>query len=65
MEEIPTSRLAGGQGVNQNVFYPVLSSNNAYYDQQTNWPDLQLDVIQGAKTATQAQALYQRDWTAP
>jgi raffinose/stachyose/melibiose transport system substrate-binding protein len=54
-----------GKGVNQNVFYPVLSSNNAYYDQQANWPDLQLDVIKGSKTAAQAAALYQRDWTAP
>jgi raffinose/stachyose/melibiose transport system substrate-binding protein len=54
-----------GKGVNQNVFYPVLSSNNAYYDTQTNWPDLQLAVIQGSKTAEQAAALYQKDWTAP
>jgi raffinose/stachyose/melibiose transport system substrate-binding protein len=54
-----------GKGVNQNNFYPVLSSSNAYYDQQTNWPDLQLDVIQGSKTAAQAAALYQQDWTAP
>jgi raffinose/stachyose/melibiose transport system substrate-binding protein len=54
-----------GKGVNQNVFYPVLSSNNAYYDTQTNWPDLQLDVIQGSKTAAQAAQLYQQDWTAP
>jgi raffinose/stachyose/melibiose transport system substrate-binding protein len=53
------------KGVNQNVFYPVLSSNNAYYDQQANWPDLQLDVIQGSKTAAQAAQLYQSDWTAP
>jgi raffinose/stachyose/melibiose transport system substrate-binding protein len=54
-----------GKGVNQNVFYPVLSSNNAYYDQQANWPDLQLEVIQGSKTAAQAAAVYQQDWTAP
>lgn len=54
-----------GKGVNLNVFYPTLSSNNAYYDQQTNWPDLQLDVIQGSKTAAEAAALYQKDWTAP
>jgi raffinose/stachyose/melibiose transport system substrate-binding protein len=54
-----------GKGVNQNNFYPVLSSNNGFYDQQTNWPALQLDVIQGSKTAAQAAALYQKDWTAP
>jgi raffinose/stachyose/melibiose transport system substrate-binding protein len=63
-----TARAMGswfGKGVNQNNFYPVLSSNNGYYDQQTNWPALQLDVIQGSKTAAQAAALYQQDWTAP
>ncbi|HEX6521232.1 MAG TPA: extracellular solute-binding protein [Streptosporangiaceae bacterium] len=54
-----------GKGVNLNVFYPTLSSNNAYYDTQTNWPNLQLDVIQGKKTAEQAAQLYQQDWTAP
>jgi raffinose/stachyose/melibiose transport system substrate-binding protein len=54
-----------GKGVNLNNFYPVLSASNAYYDQQTNWPDLQLAVIQGSKTAAQAAALYQQDWTAP
>lgn len=54
-----------GKGVNQNVFYPVLSNSNGYYDQRTNWPDLQLDVIQGKKTAAQAQAMYQKDWTSP
>jgi raffinose/stachyose/melibiose transport system substrate-binding protein len=54
-----------GKGVNQNNFYPVLSANNAYYDQQTHWPDLQLAVVQGSKTPAQAAALYQQDWTAP
>jgi raffinose/stachyose/melibiose transport system substrate-binding protein len=54
-----------GKGVNQNVFYPVLSPNNGYYDQQTYWPDLQLSVIQGKMTATQAAATYAKDWTAP
>jgi raffinose/stachyose/melibiose transport system substrate-binding protein len=54
-----------GKGVNRNNFYPVLSSSNAYYDQQTHWAELQLAVVQGAKTAAQAAALYQQDWTAP
>jgi len=54
-----------GKGLNLNNFYPTLSANNAYYDQQTNWPDLQLDVIQGKKTAAEAAALYQQNWTAP
>ena len=51
-----------GKGVNRNVMYPVLSPNNGYYDQQTNWPDLQLQVIQGKMTAQQAAATYQKDW---
>ena len=42
--------------------YPVLSPNNGYYDQQTNWPDLQLQVIQGKMSAQQAAATYQKDW---
>ncbi len=51
-----------GKGVNRNVMYPVLSPNNGYYDQQTNWPDLQLQVIQGKMSAQQAAATYQKDW---
>ena len=53
-----------GKGVNRNVMYPVLSPNNGYYDQQTNWPDLQLQVIQGKMSAQQAAATYQKDWKA-
>ncbi|MBV9380011.1 MAG: extracellular solute-binding protein [Streptosporangiaceae bacterium] len=54
-----------GQGVNRNVFYPVLSPNNGYYDQETYWPYLQLAVVQGSKTPAQAAATYQQDWKAP
>ena len=54
-----------GKGVNQNDFYPVLSPNNGYYDQQANWPTLQLNVIQGKMTAQKAAATYAKDWTAP
>jgi raffinose/stachyose/melibiose transport system substrate-binding protein len=53
-----------GKGVNRNVLYPVLSPNNGYYDQQANWPDLQLSVIQGKMTAQQAAAQYAKDWKA-
>ncbi len=53
-----------GKGVNRNVMYPVLSPNNGYYDQQSNWPDLQLQVIQGKMSAQQAAATYQKDWKA-
>jgi raffinose/stachyose/melibiose transport system substrate-binding protein len=51
-----------GKGVNQNVVFPLLSPDNGYYDQQANWPDLQLQVIQGKMTATQAAATYAKDW---
>jgi raffinose/stachyose/melibiose transport system substrate-binding protein len=51
-----------GKGVSQGVLYPVLSPNDGYYDQQANWPDLQLSVIQGKMTAQQAAATYEKDW---
>ena len=51
-----------GKGVNRLVMYPVLSPNNGYYDQLANWPDLQLQVIQGKMSAQQAAATYQKDW---
>jgi raffinose/stachyose/melibiose transport system substrate-binding protein len=51
-----------GKGVNRIVFYPNLSPNNGYYDQETNWPKLQLNVIQGKMTPQQAAATYQKDW---
>ena len=54
-----------GKGVNQNLFYPTLSSSNGFYDQLANWPQLQLAVIQGAKTAAEAAQLYQSNWTSP
>lgn len=52
-----------GKGVNQTVLYPALSPSNGYYDQQANWPDLQLSVIQGKMTAQQAASTYAKDWT--
>jgi raffinose/stachyose/melibiose transport system substrate-binding protein len=51
-----------GKGVNRNVLYPTLSPDNGYYDQQTNWPLLQLQVIQGKTSAAQAAAQYAKDW---
>jgi raffinose/stachyose/melibiose transport system substrate-binding protein len=51
-----------GKGVNQTVLYPALSPNNGYYDQQSNWPDLQLSVMQGKMTAQQAAETYAKDW---
>ncbi len=51
-----------GKAVTQNVLYPVLSPNYGYYDQQANWPDLQLSVIQGKMTAEQAAQTYEKDW---
>jgi raffinose/stachyose/melibiose transport system substrate-binding protein len=52
-----------GKGVNQTELYPALSPSNGYYDQQANWPDLQLSVIQGKMTPQQAAATYAKDWT--
>jgi raffinose/stachyose/melibiose transport system substrate-binding protein len=51
-----------GKGVSQSVLYPALSPSNGYYDQQANWPKLQLSVIQGKMTPQQAAAQYQKDW---
>jgi hypothetical protein len=46
------------------VLYPALSPSNGYYDQQANWADLQLSVMQGKMTPQQAASTYARDWTA-
>lgn len=51
-----------GKGVQRNVLYPTLSPSNGYYDQETNWPKLQLNVMQGKMTAQQAAAQYAKDW---
>jgi raffinose/stachyose/melibiose transport system substrate-binding protein len=51
-----------GKGANFNDFYPVLSPDNGYYDQETYWPDLQQKVIDGSMTAQQAAATYASDW---
>jgi raffinose/stachyose/melibiose transport system substrate-binding protein len=51
-----------GKGVLNSLLYPTLSPSNGYYDQQSNWADLQLSVIQGKMTAAQAAATYQSDW---
>ena len=53
-----------GKGVNQTVLYPALSPDNGYYDQQANWPNLQLSVMQGTMTPQQAAATYAKDWKA-
>jgi raffinose/stachyose/melibiose transport system substrate-binding protein len=52
-----------GKGVNQTVMYPALSPSNGYYDQQANWPDLQLSVMQGKMTPQQAATTYAKDWS--
>lgn len=51
-----------GKGVNQIQMYPALSPSNGYYDQQANWPNLQLQVMQGKMSPQQAAATYQKDW---
>src|SRR5579875_189468 len=54
-----------GKGVNGAQAYPILSSNDGYWDQLANWPTLQLDVIQGSKTPQQVESLYQNAWKVP
>jgi raffinose/stachyose/melibiose transport system substrate-binding protein len=51
-----------GKGVLNSLLYPTLSPSNGYYDQQSNWADLQLSVIQGKMSAAQAASTYQSDW---
>ena len=51
-----------GKGINRIVLYPNLSPSNGFYDQTTNWPTLQLNVIQGKETAAAAAAQYAKDW---
>ena len=54
-----------GKAVTMNELYPVLSPSDGYYDQQANWADLQLSVIQGKMTAAQAAETYEKDWKTP
>lgn len=51
-----------GKGVNQDVSYPALPTSGAYWDESTNWPTPQLDVIQGKMTPQQAEKDYQSGW---
>jgi raffinose/stachyose/melibiose transport system substrate-binding protein len=53
-----------GKGVLQDELYPALSPANGFYDQASNWPELQLSVIQGKMTPQQAADTYAKDWTA-
>ncbi len=50
------------KGVQGSQMYPTLSPTDPYWDQPNNWPQLQLNVIQGSKTPQQVQKLYQADW---
>lgn len=51
-----------GTGVHGSVIFPVLASTDAYWDQPANWPQLELDVVQGTKTPREVEQLYQSDW---
>jgi raffinose/stachyose/melibiose transport system substrate-binding protein len=51
-----------GTGVHGSLIFPVLASTDAYWDQPANWPTLQLDVIQGSKSPSAVEALYEQDW---
>lgn len=51
-----------GKGDQASAIMPTLPTTGAYWDETTNWPKLQLDVIQGSKTPAQVQKLYQTGW---
>lgn len=51
-----------GKGINQDVAFPALPTSGAYWDEETNWPTAQLDVVQGKMTPQQAEADYQSGW---
>lgn len=60
-----TARVLGpwlSKGVDQARLFPVLSPSASYWDQPANWPELQLDVMQGTKTPAQVAAMYQSGW---
>lgn len=51
-----------GKGVNYDVSYPALPATGAYWDEETNWSNPQLSVIQGKMTPQQAEKDYQSGW---
>lgn len=53
-----------GKGALAGDVFPALPAVGSYYDEAANWPDLQLDVIQGTKSPKEAAALYQAGWKA-
>ena len=60
-----TSNVMGswaGKGFLQGNVFPPLPAIGPYYDEAANWPDLQLDIVQGSKTPQQVAASYQAGW---
>lgn len=51
-----------GKGVTSGKAFPVLSPTASYWDQPTNWPKLQQDVMNGKKSPQQVEKLYQQGW---
>lgn len=51
-----------GKGFLQGDVFPPLPAAGPYYDEAANWPDLQLDVVQGSKTPQQVASTYQAGW---
>lgn len=52
-----------GKGFLQGNVFPPLPAVGPYYDEAANWPDLQLDIVQGSKTPEQVASAYQSGWT--
>ena len=53
-----------GKGLNVSVTFPILSPSDGYWDQPSYWPELQQDVINGSKTPSQVEGMYQSNWKA-
>lgn len=51
-----------GKGVNAADVFPDLPASGPYWDQNSNWPKLQLAVYQGKYTPKQVEQMYQQGW---
>lgn len=51
-----------GKGLNVSTVFPILFQDEGYYDTNANWPNLQLEVMDGSITPAKAAQLYQSNW---
>ncbi|HEY5266227.1 MAG TPA: extracellular solute-binding protein [Acidimicrobiales bacterium] len=60
-----TSKALGpifGVGANTAEIFPPLAATNGFWDTDTNFPTLQLAIMDGSKTPAEVAADYQADW---